>query len=186
MGVTTYGDFLSSEELGPRELLEQARRAEHAGFHGVDLGPLPPVERRAGQSPFVWSISARSRGHAAAVTTAGHVPDRADPPGDRRAGRRHHGRAAAAASARGRQRRGAQRAHPRRPLAAADVRLEMLEEAVEVIRLLQEGRRQPRRRHYTVENARIYTLPDEPPPIRLRRSGRRRPTLAGRIGDGFC
>ena len=48
----------------------------------------------------------------------------------------------------------------------ADVRLEMLEEAVEVMRALWERRfGQPPRRHYTVENARIYTLPDEPPPI---------------------
>ena len=49
---------------------------------------------------------------------------------------------------------------------AADVRLEMLEEAVEVIRELWKGERVSHRgKHYTVENARIYTLPDAPPPI---------------------
>jgi G6PDH family F420-dependent oxidoreductase len=47
---------------------------------------------------------------------------------------------------------------------SADVRLEMLEEAIEVIRLLWEGGvKDHDGRHYTIENARIYTLPDEPP-----------------------
>ena len=42
----------------------------------------------------------------------------------------------------------------------ADVRLEMLEEAVEVIRTLWQGGQQSHHgRHYTVENARIYDLP---------------------------
>ena len=48
----------------------------------------------------------------------------------------------------------------------ADVRLEMLEEAIEVMRALwQGGQCSTAARHYTVENARIYTLPDPPPPI---------------------
>src|ERR687889_1999151 len=42
----------------------------------------------------------------------------------------------------------------------ADVRLEMLEEAVELMRALWRGGQQSHRgRHYRVENARIYTLP---------------------------
>ena len=46
------------------------------------------------------------------------------------------------------------------------MRLEMLEEAVEVMRRLwQGGQRSHRGRHYTVENARIYDLPDEPLPV---------------------
>ena len=48
----------------------------------------------------------------------------------------------------------------------ADVRLELLEEAVEVMRTLWQGGQQSHRgRHYTVENARVYDLPDEPPPV---------------------
>ena len=51
----------------------------------------------------------------------------------------------------------------------ADERLEMLEEAVEVIRMLWEGGVQDHRgRHYRVEHARIYDLPD-----RRRRSSSR-------------
>jgi alkanesulfonate monooxygenase SsuD/methylene tetrahydromethanopterin reductase-like flavin-dependent oxidoreductase (luciferase family) len=79
---------------------------------------------------------------------------------------------------------------------SANVRLEMLEEAVEIIRGLWQGRRYSHDGlHYVVENARIYTLPDAPPDIldfRLRaqvdRAGRpdRRRLLLGhaRQGDG--
>lgn len=67
-----------------------------------------------------------------------------------------------------------------------DVRLEMLEEAIEVIRLLWEGGNQSHRgRHYTVENARVYTLPDEPPPIVIAASGNKAAKLAGRLGEGL-
>jgi coenzyme F420-dependent glucose-6-phosphate dehydrogenase len=67
-----------------------------------------------------------------------------------------------------------------------DVRQEMLEEAVEVIRLLwQGGLRSHRGRHYTVQNARIYTLPDESPPIIVAAAGPKATELAGRIGDGL-
>jgi G6PDH family F420-dependent oxidoreductase len=72
------------------------------------------------------------------------------------------------------------------PWPSAGVRLEMLEEAVEVIRLLhQGGSRNHHGKHYTVENARIYTLPDEPVPIYVSAFGPRAVRLAGRIGDGF-
>jgi G6PDH family F420-dependent oxidoreductase len=67
-----------------------------------------------------------------------------------------------------------------------DVRLEMLEEAVEVIRLLWSGEEQSfYGTYYTVEDARIYSLPDELPPILVAGSGPKSAELAGRIGDGF-
>ena len=48
----------------------------------------------------------------------------------------------------------------------AEVRQEMLEEAIEVIRLLWEGGQVSHYGpHYAVENARIYTLPAAPPDI---------------------
>jgi G6PDH family F420-dependent oxidoreductase len=69
----------------------------------------------------------------------------------------------------------------------ADERLEMLEEAVEVIRLLWQGGSQSHRgRHYRVENARIYDLPDEPPEILVSGFGPKAVKLAARIGDGFA
>jgi G6PDH family F420-dependent oxidoreductase len=67
-----------------------------------------------------------------------------------------------------------------------DRRLEMLEEAVGVIRRLWSGDFVTvEGRHYTVENARIYTLPDEPPPIYLSGFGPKAVELAGRIADGY-
>jgi G6PDH family F420-dependent oxidoreductase len=69
----------------------------------------------------------------------------------------------------------------------ADERLEMLEEAVEVIRCLWQGGMQSHRgRHYRVENARIYDLPAEPPPILISGFGPKATLLAARIGDGYC
>ena len=68
----------------------------------------------------------------------------------------------------------------------ADVRLEMLREAIEVMRLLWEGgQRSHRGRHYTVENARVYDLPDEPPPVLVSGFGPKAVALAAEIGDGF-
>ena len=62
----------------------------------------------------------------------------------------------------------------------------MLEEAVEVMRLLwQGGQRSHRGRHYTVENARVYDLPDEPPPVLVSGFGPKAIKLAAKIGDGF-
>ena len=67
----------------------------------------------------------------------------------------------------------------------ADVRLEMLEEAVEVIRKLWTGSDVTHHgKHYTVENARIYTLPATPPRIYVSGFGPKATDLAARIGDG--
>ena len=69
---------------------------------------------------------------------------------------------------------------------STDVRLEMLEEAIEVIRLLWEGGTKDHEgKHYRVENARIYTLPDETPPILVSGFGPKATRLAARIGDGY-
>jgi G6PDH family F420-dependent oxidoreductase len=69
----------------------------------------------------------------------------------------------------------------------ADVRLEMLEEAVEVLRALwQGGQHSHHGRHYTVENARIYDLPEQPPPVLVSGFGPKATKLAARIGDGYC
>ncbi len=69
----------------------------------------------------------------------------------------------------------------------AEVRLEMLEEAVQIIRKLWTGEVVSHRgRHYTVENARIYTRPDTPPPIYVSAFGPKALAVAGRIGDGYC
>ncbi len=67
-----------------------------------------------------------------------------------------------------------------------DVRREMLEEAIQVMRLLwQGGTKSHRGTHYTVEQARVYSLPDEPPEILVAASGPKSIALAGRAGDGY-
>ncbi len=64
--------------------------------------------------------------------------------------------------------------------------MEMLEEAVEVIRMLWGGGAQHHHgTHYTLEGARLYSLPDELPPILISAFGERAVELAARIGDGF-
>jgi G6PDH family F420-dependent oxidoreductase len=67
------------------------------------------------------------------------------------------------------------------------VRLAMLEEAIELIRLLHRGEEVSfHGEHYEVQDARIYTRPDEPVPIYVSGFGPQATELAGRIGDGFC
>lgn len=67
---------------------------------------------------------------------------------------------------------------------AAHVRLEMLEEAVGIIRrLFGGGYVSHHGAHYDVENAKLWDLPEEPPPIGVAVSGPRSCALAGRYGD---
>jgi G6PDH family F420-dependent oxidoreductase len=68
----------------------------------------------------------------------------------------------------------------------ADVRLEMLEEAIGVIRRLWSGDVVSHEgKHYRVRHARIYTLPEQLPPILVSGFGPKAVELAGRIGDGY-
>src|SRR5688572_1848154 len=68
----------------------------------------------------------------------------------------------------------------------ADTRLEMLEEAIDVMRLLWEGGQQSfDGDFFVVENARVYDLPDEPVQVMVAASGERAAQVAGRVGDGF-
>jgi G6PDH family F420-dependent oxidoreductase len=69
----------------------------------------------------------------------------------------------------------------------ASERLEMLEEAVAVIRTLWQGGAQSHRgRHYRVENARVYDLPAQTPSILVSGFGPKSIRLAASIGDGYC
>jgi G6PDH family F420-dependent oxidoreductase len=65
-------------------------------------------------------------------------------------------------------------------------RLEMLEEAVEVIRRLWTGSVVTHHgQYFTVENARLYSVPDSPPPVAVSAFGSDSLSLAARIGDGL-
>ena len=185
------GYFLSSEEFGPRELVRQARLAEDAGFDGLWISDhFHPWNDEQGHSGFVWSMigaitQATSR---MKVTTAVTCPTvRIHPAVIAQAA------ATSAVLLNGRFALGvgsgeALNEHilgDRWP--EVDIRLEMLEEAVEVIRLLWQGGMQSHRgRHYCVENARIYDLPERTPPILISGFGPKSTALAARIGDGYC
>ncbi len=185
------GYFLSSEEFGPRNLLEQARSAEQAGFDRLWISDhFHPWNDEQGHSPFVWSVI----GALAEVTDTAKVTTAVTCP----TVRIHPAIVAQAAATcavllEGRFALGlgsgeALNEHilgGRWP--EAGERLEMLEEAVEVIRALWQGGMQSHRgRHYRVEKARIYDLPDELPPILISGFGPKATRLAARIGDGFC
>ena len=71
-------------------------------------------------------------------------------------------------------------------LSSVGVRLEMLEEAIELIRLLHRGEQVSFHEHHEVQDARIYTLPDEQVPIYVSGFGPQATKLAARIGDGYC
>jgi G6PDH family F420-dependent oxidoreductase len=69
---------------------------------------------------------------------------------------------------------------------SAEQRLEMLEEAVAVIRNLLSGKLITHHgRHYQVDTARLYSVPDSPPPIFMSGFGEKSVKLAGRLADGY-
>lgn len=69
---------------------------------------------------------------------------------------------------------------------AADERLSMLEEAIEIMRELWKGEETTiRGEHYDVDHARIYTLPEEPLEIAVAAAQSQAAELAGRLGDAL-
>src|SRR5690606_2973347 len=68
----------------------------------------------------------------------------------------------------------------------AHIRLDMLEEAVQIMRRLFSGEEVNHHgTHYTVENARLYTVPEEPVPVDISGFGPAATKLAARVGDGY-
>jgi G6PDH family F420-dependent oxidoreductase len=185
------GFFLSCEEYGPDELLRQARAAEEAGFHALWISDhYHPWIDAQGHSPFVWSVigALAQVTQRVTVTTAVTCPTlRTHPAVVAQAA------ATSAVMLGGRFQLGVGSGEALNehilgdPWPSATVRLEMLEEAVEVIRELWSGRQvEHTGRHYRVENARLYTRPDEPPPVLISGFGPKAVDLAARIGDGYC
>ncbi|MEW2505913.1 TIGR03557 family F420-dependent LLM class oxidoreductase [Amycolatopsis sp. NPDC047767] len=192
--MTSIGYFLSCEQYGPRELVAQARAAERAGFERLWISDhFHPWHDQQGQSPFVWSvIGALSEAVSLPVTTAVTCPTV----------RIHPAVIAQAAATAAVQLDGgfvlgvgsgeALNEHILGdPWPSAGQRLAMLEEAVEIIRLLHSAGARGEQvsfqgTYYEVQEARIYTVPDEPVPIYVSGFGPQATELAGRIGDGYC
>ena len=188
--MTQLGYALSSEEHAPNDLVRYARRAEEAGFSFALISDhYHPWIDKQGHSPFVWSViggiaQATSRLQLGTGVTCPTI--RIHPAIIAQAA------ATAASMMPGRFFLGVgtgenlnEHIHGDR-WPAYDIRSEMLDEAVEVIRLLWEGDTESFwGAYYTVENARIYTLPDELPPIMVAAGGEQSAELAGNIGDGL-
>jgi len=184
------GYALSSEEHSPKELICHAQQAEAVGFSFALISDhYHPWVSRQGHAPFVWSVIG-GIAHAtqklrlgtgvtcptirihpaiiaqAAATAASMMPGRfflgvgsGENLNEHITGERWP------------------------PI---DLRLAMLEEAVEVIRILWEGGSQSFwGTFYTVEDARLFTLPDELPPLLIAASGTKAAEVAGRMGDGL-
>jgi G6PDH family F420-dependent oxidoreductase len=188
--MTQFGFTLSSEEFGPRELVDLARRAEQAGFDFASISDhFHPWVDRQGNSPFVWAVL----GGIAQVTERIRVGTGVTCPTTRiHPAIVAHAAATAATMLPGRFWLGVGAGENLnehivgRGWPEPDVRQERLEEAVEVIRSLWGGKLVSHRgRHFTVEQARLYTLPTEPPPIIVATAGENATKLAGRIGDGM-
>jgi G6PDH family F420-dependent oxidoreductase len=184
------GVFFSCEELPANAIVAAAGRAEEVGFRKAWISDhFHPWNDEQGESPFVWSVlgavahaTREMRWHTAVTCPTVRLHPaivahaEAEAPGHHRG---HCGRGVGTGEALNEHILG-----DRWP--PAEVRLEMLEEAVEVIRLLwQGGVKDHDGEHYRVENARLYSLPDEPPPIHVSGFGPKAISLAARIGDGY-
>jgi coenzyme F420-dependent glucose-6-phosphate dehydrogenase len=188
--VPELGYTLSCEEHSPNVLVRNARAAEEAGFEFLSISDhFHPWIDAQGQSPFVWSV----------IGAVAHATERI------RLGtgvtcptiRIHPAIIAQAAATsqvmlNGRFYLGVGTGEELNEHVVGarwpgpQERLEMLEESIEVLRLLWQGGYQSHYgKHYTVEQARIFTLPDEPPPIHVAAAQSNAAQLAGRLGDAL-
>lgn len=184
------GYSLMSEEHRPDRLVKYAQLAEQAGFSFTTISdhyhPWLDVE---GQSPFVWGLL----GAVSQVTKAIRVGTAVTCP----TLRIHpaiiaQAAATAAALMPGRFFLGVGTGENLNEHILGsywpphEIRSSMLEEAVEIIRMLWEGKTVSYYGDfYVVENARVYTLPEKPIPIIVAAEGPKMASTAGKIGDGL-
>jgi len=188
--MTKLGYALSSEEHSPNDLVRFAQRAEEVGFEFALISDhYHPWVSEQGQSPFVWSVI----GGIAQVTDRLELGTGVTCP----TMRLHpaivaQAAATAASMMNGRFFLGVGTGEnlnehilgehwPPHP-----VRLEMLEEAVDIMRQLWEGESTTYYGDfYTVEDAHLFTVPNTPPRVMVAGSGSSAIETAGRIGDGL-
>lgn len=188
--MTEIGYALSSEEHRPADLVRHARLAEEAGFGFALISDhFHPWIDEQGHSPFVWSVI----GAIAVATERLELGTGVTCP----TMRIHPAIIAQAAAT-------AALLMPGRFFLGvgsgenlnehilgdrwppAELRLEMLGEAIELIRQLGQGKLESfYGEHYIVENARLYDVPDEALRILVAASGEQAAQLAGRLGDGL-
>ncbi|OEJ27151.1 LLM class F420-dependent oxidoreductase [Streptomyces agglomeratus] len=186
--MVQIGYTMMTEQAGPRELVDHVVAAERAGFDfSVTSDHYFPWLAEQGHAPYAWSVL----GAAAQATSRIPLMTYVTCPTVR-----YHPAVVAQKAAtvqllaEGRFRLGLGSGENLNEHVvgggwpAAHVRLEMLEEAVEIIRALFAGGDVSHHgTHYDVENARLWDLPDPLPPIGIAVSGERSCELAGRLGD---
>lgn len=184
------GYALSSEEHPPNDLVGNARRAEEVGFDFLMISDhYHPWVDAQGHSPFVWSVLG-AIAHATEripVGTGVTCPTvRTHPAVIAQA------TATIASMMPGRFRFGVGTGEALNEHITGDVwpeyevRAEMLDEAVEIIRELWQGENTSRYgAYYSVVNARIYDPPPTAVPVLVAAGGPRSAELAGRIGDAL-
>lgn len=188
--MTKYGLTLSSEEHSPGHLVELAVAAEEAGFDFVSISDhFHPWISEQGHSPFVWSVL----GAIASRTTDLEVGVGVSCPTVRiHPAINAHAVATTACLFGDRFTWGVGTGEALNEHILGDRwppaprRLEMLEEALEIIRALWTGESTTYRgEYYTVEDARIFDLPDEPIRVLVSAFGEKSAELAARVGDGL-
>jgi coenzyme F420-dependent glucose-6-phosphate dehydrogenase len=188
--MVRIGYALSSEEHAPNDLIRYAQQAEETGFTFALISDhFHPWIDRQGQSPFVWGVIggiARATEELRLGTGVTAPIMRIHPAIVAQAA------ATAASMMPGRFFLGVGTGENLNEhivggdWPSAGKRLEMLEEAIEIMRLLWRGGLQSfRGQHFTVNQARIYTLPEQPPPVVVAAKGERAVDLAARLGDGL-
>ncbi|MER6732215.1 LLM class F420-dependent oxidoreductase [Streptomyces puniciscabiei] len=186
--MVRIGYTMMTEQAGPRELVDHVVRAEESGFDfSVISDHYFPWLRSQGHSSYAWSVL----GAAAQATSRIPLMTYVTCPI-----LRYHPAIVAQQAAtvqllsEGRFRLGLGAGENLNEHVVGggwppvDVRHEMLEEAVEIIRALFEGGHVTHHGpHYDVDSARLWDLPDRPPPIGIAVSGDQSCKLAGHLAD---
>ncbi|GAA0309136.1 TIGR03557 family F420-dependent LLM class oxidoreductase [Halarchaeum salinum] len=188
--MTEFGYALSSEEHGGSELAALAAEAEDRGF---DFAPISdhyhPWIRQQGEAPYVWSTlgAVSETTDDLDVGTGVTAPIIREHPANLA-----QATATTASMLDGRFFFGVGTGERLNEHVTGEkwpphhVRLEMLEEAIGVIRELWSGEMVSHDgKHYTVENAQLFTLPEEIPPIYVSAYGDHSARTAAEIGDGL-
>jgi G6PDH family F420-dependent oxidoreductase len=184
------GYKLSSEEHSANDLIRYAQRAEELGFGFAAISDhYHPWTNKQGHSPFVWNVLgalAHTTQRIQIITAVTCPTMRIHPAVIAQAA------ATTATMMPGRFALGVGTGELLNEHIVADhwpeaaIRLEMLEEAIDVMRLLWEGGQQSHSgQYYVVENAKIYDRPEEPVPVYVAAAGKKASQLAGRTGDGL-
>jgi coenzyme F420-dependent glucose-6-phosphate dehydrogenase len=188
MGVLGYAAMF--EQFTPTDLLRWSRQAEDAGFGGIMASDhFHPWTPQQGQSAFVWAWL----GALGAQTSRVAFGTGVTAPGPR-----YHPAILAQAAATleamfpGRFYLGVGAGEALNEHITGDywpeapIRLQRLEEGVEIIRRLMSGKvTKYQGTHFRLESAKLYTLPTTPPPIYIASSGPINSERTGRIADGY-